>query len=86
METVHTSYGEVPLAEIVRQYERLKAHNEKSNQKRREHIQTEEGKLKNRERSKAYYEKHREEVLEKRAKAYDPKRKRHPNKKKDESG
>lgn len=85
METIHTTYGDIPLAEVIRQYERVKANNEKTNLKRKEKLQTEEGKAMNRLRSKVYYEQNKEKVLEKRAIAYEPKRKRHPNKKREES-
>lgn len=63
---VQTEYGEQTIEEIVRGYELWKRLMERTNNKRWEKNQTEEGKAENRARSKAYYERNREKVLEKR--------------------
>lgn len=80
---VPTSFGEVSLSDLVRQYERVKKNNTNVYEKRKEFFKTEEGKQLNRARSKAYYEKNKEKILEKRHRAYAPKRKRIPKNKPD---
>jgi len=63
---VQTDYGEQPIEEVVRCYNLWKKMAAKTAEKRRIINQTEEGALKNRQRANLYYERHREEVLEKR--------------------
>lgn len=66
MEKVNTAYGEMTVAELVRCAEKWKRLMEKHNALRHRYNQTEEGKIKNREKAKSYYERNREKVLQKR--------------------
>lgn len=67
METkVQTAYGEMTVAELVKYTEMWKAMAAKHNDYKKVYNQTEQGREKNRERSKVYYERHRDQVLEKR--------------------
>lgn len=70
MTTVQTSYGEVPLEVLVNRFETFKAKNRESYLKRAEYLKSEEGKEWNRQRAKAHYEKHKEEILAKRKAKY----------------
>ena len=63
---VKTAYGEMTIEELVKYTEMWKSMCEKHNQIRRKYNQSDEGKMKNRQRSKEYYERNREKVLEKR--------------------
>jgi Zn-finger nucleic acid-binding protein len=71
---VQTTYGDVEIPELVRCYELWRGMITKQNEIRRKYNQTEEGKTKNREKAKDYYEKHKQEILQKR-KAYRDKKK-----------
>ena len=68
---VQTDYGEQELEEIVRCYNLWKKLISNNVQRRNQKQQTQEGKLKNRENSKSYYERHREQILAKRKQRYD---------------
>ena len=63
---VLTKYGEMTLEQLVDYAEKWKAMMEKQNNLRHKYNQTEKGKIQNRQRAKTYYEKHRDEILEKR--------------------
>jgi len=63
---VQTEVGEYEQEEIVRGFVLWKRLMERANNKRWEKNQTEEGKIENRARSKAYYERNRDKVLAKR--------------------
>jgi|LakMenEpi03Aug12_release.lakeMendotaPanAssembly.Ray.scaffolds.fasta_scaffold536640_2 hypothetical protein len=68
METpVHTQFGEVPLADLVRAYEQKK---QKINE-RNEWFKTDAGREYNRMKAKQYYDKNKEKILEKRMERYD---------------
>lgn len=73
---VQTEYGDVEIPELVRCYNLWRAMMIKHNEIRKKYNQTEEGKTKNRERAKVYYEKNKELILKK--------RKEHREKKKEE--
>ena len=64
---VQTAYGEVPLSEILHAYEKAKQYATT----KAEWYKTEEGKAYNRQKAKQYYERHKELVLDKRAKRYE---------------
>lgn len=64
---VQTSYGQVPLQELLNAYEKKKLY-EKN---KAEWFKTDEGKAYNRQKSKEYYQRHREDVLLKRAARYE---------------
>ena len=66
-----TDYGMVSVDELIRVYHQWKKMVKKNIEKRNEYNQTEEGKQKNRERARVYYESHRELILEKRRKQRD---------------
>ena len=70
MSTVSTSFGEIPLETIVKRWEAEKKRDKKKAEKRLAFLQTDEGIEWNRNRSKLYYEKHREEVLARRKAQY----------------
>ena len=63
---VQTKYGEMTLEQVVDYAEKWRSLCEKQNKLRHQYNQTDKGKMKNRERAKQYYEKHRQEILEKR--------------------
>jgi hypothetical protein len=63
---LQTEVGEYEMEEVVRGFVLWRKLMEKNNNKRWERNQTEEGKLENRARSKAYYERNRAKVLQKR--------------------
>lgn len=69
-----TEYGKVPVSELVRYYEMHKRMLDRIAAKKNEYNQTEEGKQKNREHAKQYYEKNREKILEKRKIKYQAKK------------
>lgn len=64
---IPTAYGNVPLEDILRAYEKTKewAENKKA------WLKTEAGKEYNRQKSKEYYERHKGKILEKRATRYE---------------
>ena len=67
METKYpTAYGEMTVAELIKYAEMWRAMMAKNIEARRKYNQTEEGKVRNRERAKDYYQRHRQEVLQKR--------------------
>lgn len=76
MTTVQTAYGDIPLEKLVHVYEQQKEYAAKHYEKRVAYLQTEEGKLWNRARSKAYYEAHKEERRAKARARYVPKKPR----------
>lgn len=67
---VQTDYGEQEIAEVIRCYNLWRKMMTKQNEIRYQYNQTDEGKEKNRAKAKEYYEKHREEILEKRKLRY----------------
>lgn len=71
---MQTAYGEMTVSELVRYTEMWKAMMAKHNQTKNKYNQTDEGKAKNRQKAKEYYESHRQEILEKRRKARDEKK------------
>jgi hypothetical protein len=86
---VNTTYGQVPLDELVKAYEQKK----KSNDAKLEWYKTEEGKQYNRKKAKEYYERNKEKVLAKAAERYKADPEKHLNrireyqaKKKEEQG
>lgn len=64
---IPTAYGNVPLEQVLRAFEKSKewAANKKAWSK------TEEGKIYNRQKSKDYYNRHKAQVLAKRAERYE---------------
>lgn len=67
METkVQTAYGEMTIPELVRYYEMWRAMMIKHNENKNKYNQTDEGREKNRERAREYYDRNRDKVLEKR--------------------
>lgn len=67
---VTTDYGEQEIEEVIRCYNLWRKSMTKHNEIRHEYNQTEEGKTKNCQRAKNYYERHREEILAKRKLRY----------------
>jgi predicted acylesterase/phospholipase RssA len=63
---VQTDHGEQEIEEVIRCYNLWRNLIVKNVEKRNEFHKTEEGKQKNRANSKNYYQRHREEILEKR--------------------
>ena len=59
---VQTDYGEQEIEEVIRCYNLWRKQVTKLNEIRWAYNQTDEGKQKNRDRSKAYYEKHKDEI------------------------
>ena len=57
-----TAFGDASIEQLVKTYEAHKRSIEKLNERKRAYLQTEEGKEKNRARSRAYYEKNKEAV------------------------
>ena len=74
MSSIQTDLGTVSLDELVRVYVLHKKASQRHQEARLKFLQTEKGKEFNRSRAKAYYEKHKDTVLEKR-KAYYQKKK-----------
>lgn len=64
---VTTQFGDVPLAALILAYEQKK----QKMHDRNEWFKTDAGKAYNRMKAKQYYDKHKEEVLAKRAARYD---------------
>ena len=78
METVSTSFGDVPIEKLRHLYETYKQNEEKKAEKRRAFLQTEEGKIQNRKRAKEYYERNRDVIKAKAKAKYIPKKARAP--------
>ena len=74
MSSVQTDLGTVSIDELVRVYILHKNANKRHQEARAKFFQTDEGKQYNRDRSKSYYERHKETVLEKRKAAYQKKK------------
>lgn len=72
---ISTPYGNVSLGELLRVYDTHKKSNLRHQAKRHAFNQTEQGKELNRNRAKAYYHTHREEVLAKAKERYEQKTK-----------
>ena len=70
MSTTPTNFGEVKVDELVRVYNNYKQGLQKSQEKRKEWLQTDAGKEYNRERAAAYYNRNKETILEKRKEKY----------------
>lgn len=68
-----TEFGDVSLEELLRVYSVHKKSNLRHQAKRHLFNQTDRGKELNRKRSKDYYYKHREEILQRRAEEYQTK-------------
>jgi hypothetical protein len=64
--TVKTAYGEVPLEKLLAAY----TQQQEARKRKKEWMQTEEGKEYNRQKSKNYYALHKEEIAQKRADKY----------------
>jgi len=71
---VQTDYGEQPLDEVIRCYHLWKAMIARGTQIQNRINQTDEGKVQNRMRAKAYYELHKDEILATRKAAYQAKK------------
>jgi hypothetical protein len=71
---VQTDYGEQPLDEVIRCYHLWKAMIARSTEIKHQINQTDEGKVQNRMRAKAYYERHKDEIIAKRKAAYEAKK------------
>lgn len=70
MEKVQTAFGEAELPALIRAYEAMK----KNDERKKAWLKTDRGKEWNRERATAYYEAHKDEVLEKRKVRYEANR------------
>lgn len=77
MSAIQTEYGNVQVDELVRVYNNHKKANRKSQEKRKEWLQSDEGKEYNRNRAKSYYERNKETILEKRKESYMAKKELH---------
>ena len=73
MSTFQTEYGLVDINELIRGYNIYRRNDARNQERRREFLQTDRGKEYNRERAKAYYERNKETILEKRKKQYQEK-------------
>lgn len=62
MEHITTAYGQVTLERLVEVYNLYKKHESRKAEKRKEFLQTEEGKQYNRERAKSYYERNKDAI------------------------
>lgn len=67
---VQTEYGEQELDEVIRCYNLWKKMMAKNIGRKNEWNQTDEGKNKNRQNAKSYYQRHKEEILAKRKASY----------------
>lgn len=65
MDSIPTEYGNVSLERLVEVYNIYKKHENRKNEKRKEFLQTPEGKEYNRQRAKSYYERNKEAIREK---------------------
>lgn len=70
MSAISTQFGAVAVDELIRVYNNHKASNLRAQEKRKQWIQTDEGKQYNRTRAKNYYQKNKEAILEKRKTMY----------------
>lgn len=70
MNTVTTAFGEADLPALVRAYESMK----KADERKKAWLKTDRGKEWNREKANAYYQAHKEEVLQKRRHRYEENR------------
>lgn len=68
--SVVTEFGEVSVDELARMYTLARHRALRSQAKRLEWLQTDDGKEYNRGRAKAYYQRHKEAILEKRKETY----------------
>lgn len=71
---VQTDYGEQEIEEVIRCYNLWRKMMIKNIDRRNTYNQSEEGIEKNRARAKDYYQRHREEILEKRKQYNETKR------------
>lgn len=69
-QTIPTAYGEIPVERLITAFNATQRHAER----KREWLQTDEGKAYNRQRAKTYYENNKGIVLEKRARNYEVKK------------
>lgn len=69
-EKVATAFGDAELPALIRAYEAMK----KNDERKKAWLKTERGKQWNCEKAKAYYNEHKDEVLEKRRKRYEENR------------
>lgn len=67
---VQTAFGEAELPALIKAYESMK----KGDERKKAWLKTERGKEWNREKASAYYNNHKEEVLEKRRQRYEANR------------
>lgn len=67
---VQTEYGEQDLEEVVRCFHLWKKLLADHNERRHQYNQTEQGKKKNRDRAKQYYERKKEEILQRKRDKY----------------
>ena len=74
MPTFQTSLGLVDLETLIHTYEVYKRHDARRQEKRREFLQTEQGKIYNRQKAKAYYEKNKDAIRERNRIRYTNKR------------
>lgn len=65
MEPISTDFGNVTLERLVEVYNIYKKHENRKAEKRKEFLQTEEGKKYNRDRAKSYYERNKDVIREK---------------------
>lgn len=70
MESVQTEFGAIQVDELVRIYRKHRQSIARRQEMQNLFLQTPEGKQYNRERAKAYYDRHKEAILEKRKEAY----------------
>ena len=71
---VTTDYGEQEIEEVIRCYNLWRKSMINHNKLKSAYNQTEEGKLKNREKVKSYYERNKDRILEKRKDRYQQKK------------
>ena len=65
MDSIPTEYGNVTLERLLEVYHSYKKQENRKNEKRKEFLQTPEGKEQNRQRAKSYYERNKEVIREK---------------------
>ena len=70
METIQTESGAIPVEDLVRVYEQYRRNNQRNQERRRQFLQTDEGKEYNRDRARAYYDKNKKAILEKKKEQY----------------
>ena len=74
MNKIPTNFGEVEVDELVRIYNIYKRRDAKNQNRRKQVLSTEAGREKNRERSRSYYHRNKDIVLEKRKQEYQKKK------------